>query len=251
MMSVMKRLSFLIVFLVIIPALSLWGRAPEGGWKTITPQALHGMINAGQKPVLINTMSTIECLDHSIPGSLCISSEEIDKKITQLPSKRDKTLVFYCESETSQKSCEAADAAGKYGFTDVYVLDGGIPAWKRSGYEMETAERIPRMAIPSVKPPVLRQWLTEKRDILLLDIRPEKAFTQAHIDGAVNIPLYELHRRYEELPLNRLIILVDNRGFRTLIAASYLKRKGFEVQRLFGGMAKWEVMLSKETAAKK
>jgi len=107
-------------------------------------------------------------------------------------------------------------------------------------------ERIPRKAIQSVKPPVLRQWMMEKRDLYLLDIRPEKVFKQGHIEGAVNIPMYQLHRRYEELPLNHLLILVDNRGFRTLLAASYLSRKGYNAQRLFGGMAKWEAMLSRE-----
>ena len=240
-----KRLVSLIILLV-IPAVSLWTWAVERGWKMIRPQTLRQMMVPGGKPVLINTMSYLECLDHSIPGSLCVSSEELESKIALLPAEKNKTLVFYCESEASQRGFESADAAVKHGYTSVFVLEGGIPAWKRAGYEMATVERIPRMAIQAVRPQVLREWLTEKRDILLLDIRPEKAFNQAHIKGAVNIPLYQLHRRYEELPLNRLFILVDNRGFRTLIAASYLKRKGFEVKRLFGGMARWEAMLSKE-----
>ena len=235
-----------LIILLVIPAVSLWTWAAERGWKMIRPQAIQEMLGSGGKPVLINTMSYLECLDHSIPGSLCISSEEFESKITSLPADKNKALVFYCESEASQKSCEEADAAVKHGYTNVFVLEGGMPAWKRAGYDLVTVERIPRMAIQAVTPQVLREWLMEKKDILLLDIRSEKAFTQAHIKGAVNIPLYQLHRRYEELPLNRLLILVDNRGFRTLIAASYLKRKGFEVKRLFGGMAKWEAMLSKE-----
>jgi rhodanese-related sulfurtransferase len=245
MSFVAKRLVPLIILLV-IPGVSFWTWAAERGWKMIRPQAIQEMMGSGGKPVLINTMSYLECLDHSIPGSLCISSEEFESKITSLPADKDKALVFYCESEATQRSFESADAAVKHGYTNVFVLEGGIPAWKRAGYEVATVERIPRMAIQAVTPEVLRDWLTEKRDILLLDIRPEKAFNQAHIKGAVNIPLYQLHRRYHELPLNRLLILVDNRGFRTLIAASYLKRKGFQVKRLFGGMAKWEAMLSKE-----
>ena len=240
-----KRLVPLIILLM-IPVLSSWAWAVEKDWKMIRPQALQEMMGSGGKPVLINTMSYLECLDHSIPRSLCISYEEFESKIAMLPTDKNKTLIFYCESEASQRSFESADAAVKRGYANVFVLEGGIPAWKRAGYDLVTAERIPRMAIQAVTPQVLRDWLTEKRDILLLDIRPEKAFNQAHIKGAVNIPLYQLHKRYEELPLNRLLILVDNRGFRTLIAASYLKRKGFQVKRLFGGMAKWEAMLSKE-----
>jgi len=240
-----KRLLPVIVLLV-IAAVSFWTWAAEKGWKAIRPQALQEMLGSTGKPVLVDTMSYIECLDHSISGSLCIPAEEFETKIAMLPADKNKTLVFYCESEASQRSFESADTAVKHGYTNVFVLEGGIPAWKRAGYEVATEERIPRMAVQAVTPQVLRDWLAEKKDILLLDIRPEKAFNQAHIKDAVNIPLYQLHRRYEELPLNRLLILVDNRGFRTLIAASYLKRKGFQVKRLFGGMAKWEAMLSKE-----
>lgn len=240
-----KRL-FLTIILLVIVAVSFWTWAAEKGWKAIQPQALQEMMGSKDKPVLIDTMSHIECLDHRIPGSLCIAAEEFASKISMLPADKNKPLVFYCESELSQRSCESADAASKHGYTNVFVLEGGIPAWKRAGYEVVTEERIPRMAIQAVTPQVLRQWLTEKRDFVLLDIRPEKAFNEAHIEGAVNIPLYQLHRRYQELPLNRLFIVVDNRGFRTLIAASYLKRKGFQVKRLFGGMTKWEAMLSKE-----
>jgi rhodanese-related sulfurtransferase len=241
----------LVIVLAMLSGLTLLTWAAEKGWKIISPQALKQMITAGEKPVLINTMSYLECSDHSIPGSLCIPSEEFEKRASQLPAEKDTPVVMYCESETSVKSCEAADKAVRLGYTQVSVLDGGMPAWKQHGYEMASIERIPRQGIPSIKPPVLRQWLMEKRDFLLVDIRPEKAFRQGHIEGAVNIPLYQLHLRYTELPLNRLLILVDNRGFRTSIAGSYLVRKGLEVKRLFGGMAKWEAMIAKEKAAKK
>ncbi|MCG6535032.1 MAG: rhodanese-like domain-containing protein [Syntrophales bacterium LBB04] len=234
-------LSLWIALFFVIP---VWAGGPS--WKVIKPQTLHQMLERDGGFVLINTMSYLECLDHSIPGSLCIASEEFENKISQLPGEKDKALVFYCESEASKKSCEAADAAVRYGYTNVFVLEGGIPAWKRAGYDMVSTERIPRKAIPSIKPPVLRQWIMEKRNFFLLDIRSEKLFQQRHIEGAVNIPLYQLHQRYAEIPINCLVILMDNRGFRTVLAGSYLAWKGYDVKRLFGGMTKWEAMLSKE-----
>lgn len=240
-----------VIVLAMISGLTLLTWAAERGWKLISPQVLKQMITSGKKPVLINTMSYLECRDHSIPGSRCIPSEEFEKRTSELPAEKDTPVVMYCESETSVKSCEAADKAVRQGYTQVSVLAGGMPAWKQQGYEMASIERIPRQGIPSIKPPLLREWLTKKRDFLLVDIRPEKAFQQGHIEGAINIPLYQLHLRYAELPLNRLLILVDNRGFRTSIAGSYLVRKGFEVKRLFGGMAKWEALIAKEKAAKK
>lgn len=239
------------IFMVMIPVLVSLTLAEEKRWKTITPHELRQMMAADRKPVLINTMSTLECADHSIPGSLCMPAEEFERHLPRLPAEKDRPLVFYCESEVSYRSCEAADAAAKKGYTRVMVLDGGLPSWKKAGYETESTERIPREAVEAVKPPVLRQWMKEKRDFLLVDIRAEKMFQKGHIEGAVNIPIHQLHFRYGELPRNRLLIMVDSRGFRTPLAAAYLIRKGFEVKRLFGGMTKWEAVTAEDRTARK
>jgi rhodanese-related sulfurtransferase len=239
------------IALLVLSTCASWAGAAEQKWKAISPQELKQLISSQKNPILINTMSVLECRDHSILGSLCIPSEEFEKKITNLKIEKDALLVLYCESEGSFRSCEAADAAMRKGYTNVMALKGGIPAWKQAGYEMASTERIPRTAIPSVKPPVLKQWLVEKRDFLIVDIRPEKAFQQGHIEGSVNIPMYQLHLRYGNLPLNRPLILVDNRGFRSSLAGSYLTLKGFDVKMLFGGMAKWEDMVAKEKQTQK
>jgi rhodanese-related sulfurtransferase len=250
-MRLLAKHAIIVILMVMVTAPGSSAPAAEKRWETVSPRDLRQMMAAVRKPVLINTMSPLECADHSIPGSMCIPAEEFESHLLRLPAEKDRTLVFYCESEITYKSCEAADLAVGKGYTRVMVLDGGLPSWKRAGYETEAAERIPREAVEAIKPPVLRQWLKEKKDILLVDIRPEKLFQQGHIEGAVNIPMYRLHLRYRELPLNRLLILVDNRGFRTPLAASYLIRKGYEVKRLFGGMAKWEEIVSKDKTLKK
>jgi rhodanese-related sulfurtransferase len=52
--------------------------------------------------------------------------------------------------------------------------------------------------------------------------------------------MVQLHRRWRELPIDRPLILVDNRGFRSLLAAGYLAARGYSVERLFGGMSAWK-----------
>jgi rhodanese-related sulfurtransferase len=107
-------------------------------------------------------------------------------------------------------------------------------------------ERIPRRAIPSIKPPVLQKRLLQKQSLLLVDLRSETLFQAGHIEGAMNLPLYQMHRRWRELPLDRRLILVDNRGFRSHLAASYLAAKGYAVEPLFGGMSAWQAMVAIE-----
>jgi len=88
---------------------------------------------------------------------------------------------------------------------------------------------------------LLARWLLEKRDLLILDIRREARFREGHLPGAINIPLFRLHERYQELPLNRPVLVVDDRGLRSFLASSYLVRKGIaDVTRLFGGMERWQ-----------
>jgi rhodanese-related sulfurtransferase len=218
--------------------------AEKPAWKVIQPEALHRMLEQKSNFTLINTMSTIECRDHSIPKSLCIPCETLENQIGKLPDDKQRKIVFYCESELCLRSYKAAEKALKHGYMDVSVLKDGLPGWKKAGYEITSRERIPRRAIPSVKPPLLKTWMEERKSIFILDIRSEDAFKTGHIEGAVNIPFYLLDRQYNNLPLDRKVVLVDERGFRSFLATSYLARKGYDVTRLFGGMEKWQKVFS-------
>lgn len=216
----------------------------KGKWQKIDVKEAHSLLKLGQT-YLVNTMSHLECMDHRIPGSLCLACEEIEKRPQILPSEKTKAIIFYCESDNCHKSCLAADIAVRNGYTSVFVLDGGLPAWKRSGHEIESVQRIPRVAVRAIKADTLRAWLSEGRKMAVIDLRTEKDYREAHISGASSLPLYQLHERYQELPYNRTLVLVDNRGFRSFLAQSYLRRKGFDVVRLFGGMESWKAYESK------
>jgi rhodanese-related sulfurtransferase len=244
--SIRMRWALCAAGLILIAALGACSKqqAPPAPWKTIDAQTLRSMMDPGKDIAVVDTMSEIECLDHRIPGTTCISCEQIEDNASALPADKGRALVFYCDSEDCYQSRRAADAAIRYGYRDVYLLAGGMPAWKQSGYPVESADRIPRMPIVSVKAPELTKMLAERKDLLLIDIRSEKSFREGHIDGAINIPLYQLSRRYDEIPLDRTVVLIDDRGFRTFLAGSYLERKGLKVMRLFAGMRGWQEMIA-------
>lgn len=48
---------------------------------------------------------------------------------------KNKTYLLYCRSGTRTR--KAADAMQKMGFKHVYMLDGGITAWKEAGKPIE------------------------------------------------------------------------------------------------------------------
>lgn len=79
------------------------------------------------------------------------------------------------------------------------------------------------------------------RTTMLLDVRTAKEWSQNHIKGAHHIPLHELGRRFGELEKhkNREIICYCQTGSRSLTAAIRLKRLGFNVAHMKGGLAEW------------
>ncbi|HOF04599.1 MAG TPA: rhodanese-like domain-containing protein [Syntrophales bacterium] len=241
----------LCLFLLLVACLA-WGTPLWGQQTTVPelrPEQLQEMLSQGADFLLINTMSPIECRDHAIPKSVCIPCEAFGGHIGELPDDKGKKLVYYCESDLCLRSYKSAGKAKELGYRRVYVLKGGLPGWKQAGFRTVAQERIPRRAVPSVKAAMLKKWLADKEPVYLLDISSEDAFRQAHIDGAVNIPFYLLDQRYHELPSDRKIVLVDERGFRSFLAACYLARKGYQTTRLFGGMDSWEKMLKNEKRA--
>lgn len=237
----------LVALCLLLAAALLWSVqawAQKPAWKELRPEQLRQMLDRKEDLALINTMSPIEYRDHSIPGSINIPCGRFDEQTDRLPKDKQRKLVFYCESDLCLRSTQCAEKAVKLGYADVSVLKDGLPGWKTAGYETVSQERIPRVAIPSVKPILLKRWMNEGKPMLLLDIRSKEAFREGHIEGAVSIPFSVLEEQYHTLPLDRPIVVVDERGFRSFIAACYLARKGFESTRLFGGMERWQRWLS-------
>jgi glyoxylase-like metal-dependent hydrolase (beta-lactamase superfamily II)/rhodanese-related sulfurtransferase len=86
---------------------------------------------------------------------------------------------------------------------------------------------------------------------LLLDVRAPRESAEKSIPGSVSIPLTRLEARLGELPHNRPLLVYCAGGYRSSIAASILKKHGFEdISELAGGIAAWEAAhLPMSTAA--
>ncbi len=63
---------------------------------------------------------------------------------------------------------------------------------------------------------------------------------------SVNVPFEILHQVWRDLPMDRSIVVIDDRGHRSFLAACYLFERGFvDIRRLFGGMSNWKAYQSK------
>lgn len=76
---------------------------------------------------------------------------------------------------------------------------------------------------------------------VLLDVRTAGERQRQHIKGSLHIPLHELGRRMDELGKhkNKEVICYCQSGNRSISAAARLKKHGFTVANMKGGMAEW------------
>lgn len=82
--------------------------------------------------------------------------------------------------------------------------------------------------------------LLAKGNVFLLDVRTPDEYRQAHLKGAVLIPVNEIERRLREVPKNRPVVVYCAVGSRSGIVAGYLAGKGFsEVYNMSDGIVGW------------
>ncbi len=94
--------------------------------------------------------------------------------------------------------------------------------------------------VTQMTPDLLSRHLQEK-DVTLVDVRNASEYQQAHLPGAMHIPLGHLADRVTELPSDRPIVVQCQSGSRSSIAASLLERLGRpDVANLTGGLVAWQ-----------
>jgi glyoxylase-like metal-dependent hydrolase (beta-lactamase superfamily II)/rhodanese-related sulfurtransferase len=98
-------------------------------------------------------------------------------------------------------------------------LKGGFDAWKKSGKEFETVNRISAKDFETT-------FSAEKS--LVIDVRKKSEFDSEHVIGAINVPLNEINQHLAEFPKKKPFMLYCAGGYRSMIAASILKQRGWD-----------------------
>jgi glyoxylase-like metal-dependent hydrolase (beta-lactamase superfamily II)/rhodanese-related sulfurtransferase len=97
-------------------------------------------------------------------------------------------------------------------------LKGGIDAWKAAGKETDAVKSIPATAFADE---------LKKGDLHVVDVRKPSEFSAEHVEDAVNHPLDYINEEMEKLEEDKTYHLHCAGGYRSMIAASILKSRGF------------------------
>ena len=127
------------------------------------------------------------------------------------------------------KEKEAIERLARIGFENVNgYFDGGMPAWLYAGKHCET---IMTFNAEECAP------LLDTEEYFLLDVRNRLEVAKNRMTGAIHIPLNNLKNKYADLDPNKKWLIYCAGGYRSMIAASWLKAHGFNsVASIEGGI---------------
>lgn len=98
-------------------------------------------------------------------------------------------------------------------------LDGGFEAWFKAGKDIETAKRMSAVELENLLG-------TDK--IVVIDVRKKSEYESEHVVDAVNIPLNQINQHLAEIPKDKFFVLHCAGGYRSMIATSILKQRGWD-----------------------
>ncbi|WP_310560644.1 MBL fold metallo-hydrolase [Flavobacterium sp.] len=107
-------------------------------------------------------------------------------------------------------------------------LKGGFETWKNAGFEYDTVNWITANGLEEIM----------EENVPIFDVRKEGEFTAEHIEGAQSTPLDFINDHIAEFPKEDEFYVHCAGGYRSVIAASILKARGYHnIVNILGGFA--------------
>src|SRR5436305_2580423 len=149
----------------------------------------------------------------------------------------------------------AAGVLAQAGYTDLYILDGGIAAWEAAGYELFSGVHVPSKAFgefvehesqtPSISAQELHDLMQSGADMVILDSRPYDEYSNVSIPTSIDVPGAELVLRVHDIaPKPETLVVVNCAGrTRSIIGAQSLINAGVpnKVVALRNGTMGWSL----------
>jgi rhodanese-related sulfurtransferase len=202
----------------------------EAGLQPLDLPAFKNWITSGEA-VLLDTRVSDVFVAGFVPGSISIG---LDGRFAEwagsiLPFDKPMVLVTAPGEEK-----ESVIRLARVGFDKVKgYLQGGFEAWQQAG---ETIDMI-----IDVEADELAMDIPFDENLVVVDVRRETEFADGHVSEAINLPLQELTdpgnmAQFED---HHNLYIHCGGGYRSIIAASLLKRQGIHnLRNVTGGWGK-------------
>ncbi|MBI1227431.1 MAG: MBL fold metallo-hydrolase [Bacteroidetes bacterium] len=172
----------------------------------------------GNEALVLDTRHETEFVKGFLPGSIFIGVDgDFAPWVGALITDLKQPILFVCDAGREN---EVVDRLARVGYDNpIGYLKGGFSAWEAAGEEIDS--------IDEMGPAAFANWFN--KDVCkLLDVRKTSEFNAEHIEGAINFPLDFINRNMAQLNREQKYYLHCAGGYRSVIAASILKSRGFD-----------------------
>ncbi len=170
------------------------------------------------RALILDTRPAAEFAKGFIPNSISIGLDgNYAQMVGELIKDIDQEILLVTEAGREEESIIRLSRVG-YDHSIGY-LQGGFNAWVNAGKETDHISRI------------TAKELEEKynhENILVIDVRKKSEYDTQHVIGAINIPLHQINEHLAELPKDKPFVIHCAGGYRSIIAASILKQRGWD-----------------------
>lgn len=119
------------------------------------------------------------------------------------------------------REAEAVERLSRVGYDNTLgYLAGGIAAWRDYGGEVDT--------IDTIRADAFGNALRAGKAAHIIDARKPTEFSGGHLSTSLNLPLSEFNERMEEIDQDEPVYVHCGSGYRSTIATSLLKSRGYE-----------------------
>ena len=100
------------------------------------PSELAALLASPSPPLLLDVRTAEEFAAGHVPGALLVPIQELEARIAELASYKQRGVVSYCE--VGGRAGKASELLRKAGFANVRLLDGSMRRWRDEGREVVT-----------------------------------------------------------------------------------------------------------------
>lgn len=206
--------------------------------KTLTAQAAKSLIHGASECALLDIREHGQYGEGHPFLSVHCPYSDLEQSVQRLVPNTQVPVILMDDGDGLSE--QAAAQLHAMGYTHILVLQGGAPAWQRTGYTLFKGVNLPSKTLGEIiehhdhpqviTPPTLHAWQEEGRTLHFFDCRPPNEYAKMTIPGAQCVPNGELaHRLAAVVPDDTNPIVVTCAGrTRSLIGAAGLGRLGLK-----------------------
>ena len=196
------------------------------------PATIANYLQDPEQYVLVDLREAAAFGGAHIPGSLNIGLSL--NSATWMGNVVDTEKKILLLADSQEQISQAIASFRRVGYDQIIGYCLGLSGWILSGRKTGF--------LPQISVHALQEVLTKYGNHTVIDVRTPAEWEGGHIEGAVHLPLQQLIAEGIGLDLNDHISVICGSGYRSNMAGSMLKTKGYtNVYSVIGGMTAWRM----------